>query len=105
MDRIIKLNSVEDYSRLLGSETLQPLVNIVDFSEFSTIKHCKKNFGFYAIFYKELSCGVLSYGRSKYDYQEGTLLFIEPRQIADINDGGETIINDKLMQQLQGDIR
>lgn len=91
MDEIIKLNSVEDYSRLLGAETLHPLVNIIDFSEFPTIKHCKKNFGFYAIFYKELSCGELSYGRSKYDYQDGTLLFIGPGQIAGVNDGGEAI--------------
>ena len=91
MDEIIKLDSVQDYNKLLGAATLHPLVSVVDFSQLETIKHCRKNFGFYAIFYKELSCGDLSYGRSKYDYQEGTLVFIAPGQIGGANDGGETL--------------
>lgn len=91
MDTIIKVDTIEAYSKLLGAETLHPLVNMVDFSKLRTIRHCRKNFGFYAVFYKELSCGELSYGRSKYDYQDGTLVFIAPGQIAGVNDGGETL--------------
>lgn len=91
MDEIVKLDSVEAYSKLLGAETLHPLVNVVDFAQLQTLRHCRKNFGFYAIFYKELSCGELSYGRNKYDYQDGTLVFIGPGQIAGVNDGGETL--------------
>lgn len=91
MEEIIKMNTVEDYSNLLGAETLHPLVNVVDFSRLEAVEHCKKNFGFYAVFYKELSCGELSYGRSRYDYQDGTLLFIGPGQTAGVNDGGTTL--------------
>lgn len=91
MEEIIKLESVQDYNRLLGTETLHPLVSVADFSTLKTIKHCRKNFGFYCIFYKELECGTLQYGRSKYDYEQGTLVFIAPGQIAGINDRGETL--------------
>ncbi len=91
MNDIIKLDTVQDYNKLLGVETLHPLVSIIDFSTLETLKHTRKNFGFYGVFYKELACGELAYGRSKYDYQEGTLVFIGPGQVAGVNDGGETL--------------
>ena len=54
------------------------------------LKHRCKCFGFYAIFLKEKIHGPLTYGRSRYDYQEGTLVFIAPGQVGGINDDGET---------------
>ncbi|MNT04270.1 HTH-type transcriptional regulator YesS [compost metagenome] len=47
-------------------------------------------FGFYTIFLKEVKCGDLVYGRHTYDYQEGTLVFLAPGQVAGINSSGET---------------
>lgn len=91
MGTTIKLNTIEEYNRILGAETLHPLVSMTDLSKLKSIKHCRKEFGFYCIYYKELVCGTMEYGRSKYDYQEGTLLFISPGQIAGTNDGGETL--------------
>ncbi len=88
---IITLNNVDDYCRLLGTETLHPLVSMVDFADLKSIPHVRKWFGFYCIYYKELECGTIQYGRSRYDYQEGTMLFIGPGQSAGVNDGGETI--------------
>lgn len=90
-ENIIKLERVQDYNRLLGVETLHPLVSMTDLSQLKSIKHCRKNFGFYCVFFKELDCGTILYGRSKYDYQEGTMLFISPGQIAGVDDGGETL--------------
>ena len=88
MEEIIKLPTVQDYNKLLGVETMHPLVSVVDFSQLETVRHCRKNYGFFCVFYKELECGTLMYGRSKYDYQEGTLVFIAPGQVAGINDNG-----------------
>lgn len=90
-DNIIRLDTIEKYNRLLGAETLHPLVSMTDLSKLKSIKHCRKEFGFYCIYYKALECGTIEYGRSKYDYQEGTLLFISPGQIAGVNDGGESL--------------
>ena len=46
-------------------------------------------FGFYTIFLKDVKCGDLMYGRHTYDYQEGTLVFIAPGQVAGMNSNGE----------------
>lgn len=91
MSNIIKLDNVQDYNRLLGAETLHPLVSVTDLSKLESIRHCRKNFGFYCVFFKELECGTVLYGRSKYDYQEGTMLFIAPGQIAGADNGGKTL--------------
>ena len=91
MGSIIKLETIQEYNLLLGAETLHPLVSITDFSKLKSIKHCRKNFGFYCVIYKELTCGTLQYGRNKYDYQDGTLVFISPGQVAGIDDEGETV--------------
>lgn len=90
MSEIIKLETVQDYNNRLGVETLHPLVSVVDFSTIEVLEHSRKNFGFYCIFLKELDCGTLLYGRNKYDYQEGTLVFLAPGQVAGVDDGGET---------------
>lgn len=91
MGSIIKLETIQEYNQLLGAATLHPLVSITDFSKLKSIKHCRKNFGFYCVIYKELQCGTLQYGRSKYDYQDGTLVFISPGQVAGADDAGETL--------------
>lgn len=90
-DGIIKLDTIEKYNRLLGAETLHPLVSMTDLSKLKSIRHYRKEFGFYCIYYKELECGTIKYGRSKYDYQEGTLLFISTGQIVGDNDSGEVL--------------
>lgn len=89
MSDIVKLETVQDYNKLLGVETLHPLVSVVDFSQLETIKYVRKYFGFFCVIYKELQCGTLMYGRNQYDYQEGTLVFIAPGQVAGSNDTGE----------------
>ena len=91
MENIIKLETIQDYNNLLGTKTLHPLVSVTDLSTLKSLRHCRKNFGLYCVFYKELACRTLQYGRNKYDYEDGTLVFISPGQIAGINDDGETV--------------
>ncbi len=91
MDEMLRLDNVQDYNRLLGVETLHPLVSVVDMSQLESIAHHRIQFGFYCIYFKQLDCGTVLYGRSKYDYQEGTMLFIAPGQTAGVADGGATL--------------
>ena len=90
MGDIINLNSIHDYNEFLGIETLNPLVTFIDFRQVKVLKHNLKCYGFYGIYLKEKIHGTLTYGRSQYDYQEGTLVFVAPGQVAGIDDGGET---------------
>ena len=90
MGDIVNISSIHDYNEFLGIETLNPLVTFIDFRQVKVLKHRKKLYGFYAIYLKEKIHGKLIYGRSQYDYQEGTLVFVAPGQVGGIDDGGET---------------
>lgn len=91
MEKILNFDSIKEYNDFMGIETLHPLVSSIDFSAVKKeFRHIKKRYGFYFIFLKDVKCGDLMYGRHTYDYQEGTLVFIGPGQIAGKNDTGET---------------
>lgn len=90
MSEILDLKTIHDYNTFLGLETLNPLVSFVDFSKVEVLPHRRKCFNFYGIFLKEKIHGPLTYGRSKYDYEEGTLVFVAPGQVAGIDDDGFT---------------
>lgn len=93
MKDILRLDAVTDYNNIVGVETLHPLVSVIDLSKTEVYDqtYTHLNFGIYAVFFKEVVCGELRYGRGTYDYQEGTLLFIAPGQVVQIarRDQGE----------------
>jgi AraC-like DNA-binding protein len=81
MEEIVKLESITQYNVMRGVSTLHPLVTVLDLSKARPMPAAKFNFGLYAVYLKEIKCGELKYGRSHYDYQEGTLVFIAPGQV------------------------
>lgn len=89
MEKIKRFDSINEYNDHFGIETLHPLVSVIDFSKSKQIKHSRNLFGFYAIFLKDVKCGDLIYGRSYYDYQEGTLVFLAPGQVIGVVDNGQ----------------
>lgn len=86
---IQNIETIDQYNKMLGIETLHPLVSIIDMSKANPIRHFKHTFGFYAVFLKEVKCGDLIYGRQYYDYQEGTLVCVAPGQVLGVEDNGE----------------
>src|ERR1700760_1249394 len=90
MEKVIRFETVNDYNVFNNNETLNPLISVVDLSKANPRKGLKMYFGFYTIFLKEVKCGDLVYGRHVYDYQEGTLVFLAPGQVAGMNSNGET---------------
>lgn len=90
MEEILKLDTVSTYNKLREVETLHPLVTVIDLSKAKAMPARTFNFGLYAVFLKELNCGELKYGRSHYDYQEGTLVFIAPGQVLGIHPNVKT---------------
>ncbi len=81
---LIKLDTVDDYNRLFGLETLHPLVNVIDLSEATRFpSRFTVNYGIYALFLKETCCGDIRYGRQIYDYREGTIVSFAPGQVAE----------------------
>lgn len=89
MKETVYFNSVSDYNESCGQETLHPLISILDLSkclprQWKAGTTVKMNFGVYAIFLKDVVCGDIRYGRNYYDYQEGTLVFVGPGQVWEI---------------------
>ena len=95
MEKVYKFDKVSEYNNLNDHETLHPLVTVIDFSRSKPwlwpggdAKTIKVNYGLYGIFLKEIKCGDLKYGCNYYDYQEGSLVFIAPGQIVEVEDFG-----------------
>lgn len=94
MERIFKFDTVTEYNALNNRETLHPLVSVIDFSKANPRTWGEKgtvriNYGLYCIFLKDVNCGDLKYGRNYYDYQEGTLVFVAPGQVMEIENDGK----------------
>ncbi|MBX7108693.1 MAG: helix-turn-helix transcriptional regulator [Chitinophagales bacterium] len=94
MSQLFRFDTVSEYNALNNHPTLHPLVSVIDFSKadprsWGGEKNVKINYGLYCIFLKEVKCGDLKYGKNYYDYQDGTLVFVAPGQVMEIQNTGE----------------
>lgn len=94
MEQVFRFDTVSEYNALNNHETLHPLVSVIDLSKakprsWNGAKKVKINYGLYGVFLKEVKCGDLKYGCNYYDYQEGTLVFVSPGQVMDIETDGK----------------
>lgn len=86
MEEWIKLDSVDQYNKIFGLETLHPMVAVIDLSQATQWpEHLKISYGVYALFLKETKCGDITYGRQPYDYGEGTIVCFAPGQVAEVD--------------------
>ena len=86
MDKdIIRVDTIDQYNKLFGLETLHPLVAVVDLSKAPMWpEHFCFNYGFYCLYIKDAKCGKITYGRQNYDYQEGSIVCFAPGQVAHV---------------------
>lgn len=84
MEQVINFIRVADYNTFNNNETLHPLVSVVDLSKAAPRRQPKMNFGIYCVILKQVKCGDIKYGNQSYDYQEGTLVFFAPGQVAEV---------------------
>ncbi len=81
MDKILNLNSVDQYNKLYGLETLHPLVSVIDLNKATRrVEYTRWNYGVYALYLKLEKVCDIKYGRQSYDYQEGTIVCFAPGQ-------------------------
>jgi AraC-like DNA-binding protein len=81
MGNPLRIESVTQINNDRGQKTLHPLVSVLDQSLSKPVKEARYISDVYMIFLKDEKCGEVKYGRSHYDYEEGTLLFIAPGQV------------------------
>lgn len=92
MDRIVEVNTVADFDRIWGVSNRHPLANVIEGSKIPTpVAHCRKFFNLYVVYIKDVICAdYITYGRSEYDFQENTLVFVGPGQILGYPADGST---------------
>ena len=77
MDKILQIDTVSQLDAFYHKQNLHPLVSVIDFKgTYPEIYASRMNFGFYAVFLKDVKCGDIKYGKNTYDYQDRTLVFV-----------------------------
>lgn len=90
MSKIISIKSITEMHRLTGlSDPKHPLISVIEEKEL--IEYNKRDHSeyigtkltsdMYCIMFKDKISGLLSYGRTSYDFQHGTLVFLAPGQV------------------------
>jgi AraC family transcriptional activator of pobA len=86
MENILMINTVSEHDAFYQQENLHPLVSVIDFTGRAPgIYGSRMNFGFYAVYLKDVNCGDMKYGRHTYDYQDRTLVFVAPGQVINVD--------------------
>ncbi|HMT35047.1 MAG TPA: helix-turn-helix transcriptional regulator [Chitinophagaceae bacterium] len=83
MNPIIQLHNISDINNFVKSKTNHPLVAVVDFSKADDYIEDGTRIiaDFYSIMFKNNCANKLRYGRQTYDFQEGSLICIAPKQV------------------------
>ncbi|GLU52877.1 helix-turn-helix domain-containing protein [Dyadobacter frigoris] len=86
MKTILRIDTVSEHDAFYHHENLHPLVSVINFNGRTPEMYASRmNFGFYAIYLKDVKCGDMKYGRHTYDYQDRTLVFVAPGQIINVD--------------------
>ncbi|CAG5070673.1 hypothetical protein DYBT9623_03217 [Dyadobacter sp. CECT 9623] len=88
MEKVERIDSVKQYNNWIGTDTLHPLVSVINFNEIPSVQHFRRYMGVYAVFLKNIKCGDMTYGCQPYDYEDGTLVFVAPGQVYGIDSKG-----------------
>lgn len=88
-EKLLNIKTVTEYNDMLGVETFNPLVSVIDLSEAKPMRHLRHTFSFYVIYLKEEKNCDLIYGRRYYDYQKGSVVCLAPGQVIGSEDNGE----------------
>lgn len=83
MKPIIQLHSISEINHFVQSKTNHPLVAVVDFGKADEYieEGTRISADFYSIMFKNYCANKLRYGRQTYDFQEGNLICIAPKQV------------------------
>ncbi len=89
MSEIFKITSISHFHNIIGLPAPEhPLVSLIDESNKEEKRDLEDKFfdlrfttDLYAIMFKDSVSGSLGYGRTTYDFQEGSIIFTSPGQV------------------------
>lgn len=89
MNSINHIETISEMHKMLpGSKVKLPLVSVVNFSKYKEQFNSgmKITLGFYSIMFKNFCINKMKYGQQSYDFQEGSLICIAPRQVITLDE-------------------
>lgn len=84
--KILHLETIDEYNHLYGFETRHPLVSIVRFDTDQEVASYRMTMGFYSLFLKETRGCTINYGKTRYDFDDQTVVCIAPGQLVGYTD-------------------
>jgi len=89
MDEILSIKSISEFHEILGLPLPNhPLISLIDENDAmekpeldDKLFNVRFSSDMYSIMYKDKISGSIGYGRSTYDFQEGTIIFSSPGQV------------------------
>lgn len=95
MNSIYHIKTVSEIHQMMGlTKPKHPLVSVItDFGETRDVplEGIRFSTDLYSISLKSDVEGTIYYGRNTYDFQEGTLIFLKPNQVAEYESGNEKV--------------
>ena len=89
MNSVNHVETISEMHKMLPQSTVKhPLVSVVDFSNYKEQFNSgmKITLGFYSVMFKNFCVNKMKYGQQPYDFQEGSLICIAPRQIISLDE-------------------
>lgn len=84
MNHIIHLETISEMHKMLPQASVKhPLVAVVDFSQYEEQFNSgmRITLGFYSVMFKNFCSNKMKYGQQPYDFDDGSLICMAPRQI------------------------
>jgi AraC-like DNA-binding protein len=78
---IVKLDSIETYCRIFDFKLNHPLVTVIECNEPEKLKPYLMNWGFYALYLKDMASCTISYGKTHYDHGDKSIIAFAPGQV------------------------
>ena len=78
---IIKLDTIETYCKTFDFQLTHPLVGVVECNEPEKLKPYMMNWGFYALFLKDMASCTITYGKTHYDHGDKSIIAFAPGQV------------------------
>jgi len=91
MEKVLHIQSVNDYSRHVGAPLLHPLVSVIHYDELEHCRHALSEYGVYGMFLMKESPYTISYGSGNYRFEAGSLMCVAPGQRGGVTDDGSII--------------
>ena len=81
---MIHYETIQQFNDMLGVETLHPMVSVVHLDDARQMHHMLHTNGFYSVMLKDEKFCDIIYGRSRYDYDKGSVVCTAPMQVVGI---------------------